>query len=348
MRVLHIAAEIAGQPALLCRGLRARGIEARSLALHPSWLGYPSDIAADGRGPAGLFRRLGALLRYGRGSDIVHIHFGTSFLPRLLDVPLLARSGVRLVFHFHGCEVRPRAAMLARHALSACTECPVYCVPAKQERLLAVARRYGALALVSTPDLLPAVPDAEHLPVAIDLAEWDALRAAATEAPGFVVLHAPSDPEIKGTRHVVQAVRELAARHPDVELLLVQNEPAARARLRYGAATVAVDQLHLGWYGLFAVEAMALMKPVLAYIRSDLDRPELPLARTTRERLATDLEALRADPARRAALAARGYAYVRAVHDLPVVSARLHDLYLRRVLGSAGGMVPDRARGGRA
>ncbi len=347
MRVLHIAAEIAGQPALLCRGLRARGIEARSLSLHPSWLGYPSDMAADGRGAAGLLRRLGALLRHGRGCDIVHIHFGTTFLPRLLDVPLLARSGARLVFHFHGCEVRPRARMLAAHALSACSECPVYCVPAKQERLLAAARRHGALALVSTPDLLEAVPEAEHLPVAIDLAAWDALRAAAAPAPGFVVLHAPSDPEIKGTRHVEAAVRELRARHPDVDLLLVQGEPAARARLRYGAATVAVDQLHLGWYGLFAVEAMALMKPALAYIRSDLDRPALPLVRTTRERLAADLEALRADPERRAAVAARGYAYVRAVHDLPVVSARLHDLYTRRVLGATSGPVPGAAPGGR-
>jgi glycosyltransferase involved in cell wall biosynthesis len=343
VRVLHIAAEIAGQPALLCRGLRALGIEARSLALHPSWLGYPGDIEVDGRGATGLLRRVAALLRHGRGLDIVHIHFGTTFLPRLLDVPFLARSGARLVFHFHGCEVRPRAAMLARHALSACSECPVYCVPAKQERLLAFARRYGALALVSTPDLLPAVPAAEHLPVAIDVAAWDLLRARTAPAPGFVVLHAPSDPEIKGTRHVVAAVGAVAARHPDVELLLVQGEPAARARLRYGAATVAVDQLHLGWYGLFAVEAMALMKPVLVYIREDLDRPELPVVRTTRERLAADLEALRADPERRADLGARGQAYVRAVHDLPVVSARLLDLYRGRLRGAD----PIATRGGR-
>jgi glycosyltransferase involved in cell wall biosynthesis len=345
VRVLHIAAEIAGQPALLCRGLRAFGVEARSLALHPSWLGYPSDVAVDGRGAAGLLRRLAAFIRHGRGLDIVHIHFGTTFLPRLLDVPLLARSGARLVFHFHGCEVRPRAETLARHALSACSECPVYCVPAKQERLLAYARRFGALALVSTPDLRAAVPAAEHLPVAIDLAEWDQLRVAAAPAPGFVVLHAPSDPEIKGTRYVIAAVRELEARYPDVELLLVQGEPAARARLRYGRATVAVDQLHLGWYGLFAVEAMALMKPVLVAIRSDLDRPELPVVRTTRERLAADLEALRGDPGRRAEMGAVGYAYVRAVHDLPVVSARLYELYRSRVLDLPA--PPAAGRGGR-
>ncbi len=335
MRVLHIAAEIAGQPALLCRGLRALGVEARSLSLHPSWLGYPSDIEIDGRGVAGLLRRLSALARYGRGLDIVHVHFGTTFLPRLLDIPLLTALGARLVFHFHGCEVRPRAQMLARHALSACSECPVYCVPAKQERLLAQAHRHGALCLVSTPDLREAVPAAEHLPVAIDLEIWRALAAAAEQAPGFVVLHAPSDPAIKGTPHVVAAVRALMAAHPDVRLELVQGEPAAIARLRYGAATAAVDQLHLGWYGLFAVEAMALAKPVLVFIRPELDRPELPVVRTTRERLAADLDDLRRDAPRRRELGAAGRAYVEAVHDLPVVSAHLLELYRRRVLAAS-------------
>jgi glycosyltransferase involved in cell wall biosynthesis len=333
--VIHAAAEIAGQPALLCRGLRALGVDARSVACESSWLEYPSDVEIDGRGAFGLVRRLGALLTHGRGLDILHLHFGTSFLPRLLDVPLFAASGTRLVFHFHGCEVRPRAHMLAHHPLSACSECPVYCVPARQQRLLEVARRHGALLLVSTPDLLEAVPDAEHLPVAIDLAEWDVLRAQAVPAPGFVVVHAPSEPNIKGTRHVVAAVEALAARHPDVRLELVEREPAMRARRRYGSATVAVDQLHLGWHGLFAVEAMALGKPVAVYIRPDLDRADLPVVRTDRERLADDLTRLRAHPEERSALGSAGVDYVRRVHDVRVVGARLLALY-RRILGTAG------------
>jgi glycosyltransferase involved in cell wall biosynthesis len=346
VRVLHIAAEIAGQPALLCRGLRALGVDARSLSLHPSWLGYESDIAIDGRGRAGFFRRVAALARHGRGLDIVHIHFGTTFLPRLLDVPLLARAGARLVFHFHGCEVRPRAAMLERHALSACSECPVYCVPEKQARLLEIARRHGALLIISTPDLLEAVPEAEHLPVAIDLEDWIELGKRVTPAPGFVVLHAPSDPAIKGTSHVEAAVREVAAAHPDVRLELVEGEPAAKARLRYAPATVAVDQLHLGWYGLFAVEAMALEKPVLVYIRPDLDRPDLPVVRTTRERLAADLALLHGDRRRIDELGAAGRSYVARVHDLKAVSRRLLDLYRGRVMRSSGVEATPSATGG--
>jgi glycosyltransferase involved in cell wall biosynthesis len=332
VRVLHAAAEIAGQPGLLCRGLRKLGIDARSLSTQRSWLGYSSDIELDGSGVAGLVRRLVALARYGPRLDILHLHFGTSFLPRLIDLPLLARTGTRLVFHFHGCEVRPRATMLTRHRFSACSECPVYCVPERQSRLLEIARRHGALLIVSTPDLLEAVPEAEHLPVAIDLETWDGLRAAAEPAPGFVVLHAPSDPAIKGTRYVAAAVDALRAEHPEVRLELIERQPAAEAHRRYGMATVAVDQVLLGWYGLFSVEAMALAKPVLTYIRPDLDRPELPVVRTDRDSLAGDLDRLREDAELRSHHGAAGLAYVRAVHDLPVVCARLRDLYQDRAV----------------
>jgi hypothetical protein len=211
----------------------------------------------------------------------------------------------------------------------------VYCVPERQARLLAVARQHGALLLVSTPDLLEAVPEAVHLPVAIDLEAWDARRLAARPAPGFVVLHAPSDRAIKGTRHVEAAVEALRPSHPDVRLELIEREPAERAPARYGAATVAVDQVHLGWYGLFAVEAMALALPVLCYIRPALDRPELPIVHTDRERLAADLLTLYDEPGMRSALGLAGLAYVRSMHALPVVSRALLDLYRTRVLGSA-------------
>jgi len=107
-----------------------------------------------------------------------------------------------------------------------------------------------------------------------------------------------------------------------------------------------VDQVHLGWYGLFAVEAMALAKPVLTYIRPALDRPGLPVVRTDRERLAADLEALYRAPDRRHELGAQGLRYVAAEHALPVVSQRLLDLYRTRVLGER--VVPHRADAGRA
>ena len=38
------------------------------------------------------------------------------------------------------------------------------------------------------------------------------------------------------------------------------------------SADVVADQLVIGWYAMFAMEAMALGKPVLCYLREDLKR----------------------------------------------------------------------------
>ena len=56
----------------------------------------------------------------------------------------------------------------------------------------------------------------------------------------------------------------------DFELILVQNKTHEEALALYRSADFAIDQVLAGWYGGFAVEMMAMGKPVACYIR-DLD-----------------------------------------------------------------------------
>jgi len=51
-----------------------------------------------------------------------------------------------------------------------------------------------------------------------------------------------------------------------IELDLIEGVPNREARLRYAAADVIVDQLKIGWYGMFAIESMALAKPVVVHL----------------------------------------------------------------------------------
>ena len=84
-------------------------------------------------------------------------------------------------------------------------------------------------------------------------------------------------PDSQRDRHVEEAVGRLRAEDLKVELVLVENMTHDRARLAYADADIAVDQLYAGWYGGFAVEAMALGLPVIAHIR-DEDLPGVPKA----------------------------------------------------------------------
>ena len=348
MKVLHAAAEIAGQASILCRALRDQGVDATALAYNAQYPAYPTDVLVPHDGKPAVPRLLGYLstaARFLGRSDLVHVHFGRSLVPPWnLDLPLHKALGTRLVFHFHGCDARNRALMLERHPDSAaCAECAPFCIPSRQRRAIEQSRTYGFRTFVSTPDLLESVPHAEHLPVALDVAAWAA--AAEEGAPGavatggVVVLHVPTDRLIKGTRWIEAGLARAAAGDPRLSFRLLERAPWSEVRAAMARADIVVDQVFLGWYGLVAVEAMALGKPVVGFIRPDFEPRAralgLPLVRCTKDDVGDVVAALARDPARRAALGAEGRAYARRVHDASVVAARLVETYREALLHGA-------------
>ena len=106
-----------------------------------------------------------------------------------------------------------------------------------------------------------------HLP--INTEKWRADHPPQTTGP-FVVLHAPNHRHIKGTRHFMDAVEELRAHGLDIHLVLLEGVNNDEIRAKMEEVHVVADQLIIGWYGMFAVEGMAMSKPVLCYLRDDL------------------------------------------------------------------------------
>lgn len=81
------------------------------------------------------------------------------------------------------------------------------------------------------------------------------------------LLHAPNHRALKGTDHILRAVEELRAEGVAIELAIVEGVPNEKIPAVIQAADVVIDQLVLGWYAMFALEAMALGKPVVCHIR---------------------------------------------------------------------------------
>jgi glycosyltransferase involved in cell wall biosynthesis len=339
VRVLHAPAEIAGQASTLARALRGLGVEAHSLTTNPGFPQYRSDETRPYDDLPVLPRYagyLGNLLRHAGRYDVYHFHFGRTLVPpHNPDLPLYRRLGGRVVFHYHGCDVRNRAHMMAAHRYATCTECDPFCIPPRQRVILESARRHADAELVSTPDLLESAPRARHLPVAVDL-DLYAPRPA-RERPALVV-HAPTNRLIKGTRYVEAAYDAIRDRHPGVRFVTVERVPWQELRETLAEADVVVDQVFMGWYGMVAVEAMALGKPVLCYIRPDFEArlDDCPIVRCTREDLAGKLSDVLAG-GERARLGERGRAFVERENAAPVVARRLVDLYEEIGAGKARG-----------
>ena len=160
------------------------------------------------------------------------------------------------------------------------------------------------------------MPDAHVIPPGIDLAGIEPAPPSDRKRP--VVLHAPSSRTRKGTEHVVAACERL-----DVELEIVEGLDHREAFERYRNADIVVDQLNAGWYGVFAIEAMALGKPVVTFLHEEAVRRteeafglEVPLVPATKETLADALRPLVESPEERTRVGAASRAYVERVHDV--------------------------------
>lgn len=291
LSVLHVGS-IAGVPQVLSRAQRRLGMKSDVLTFQPHQFGYEADIYAPPSLPFPVMyaEKMAYFSKIVKRYDIIHFHWNT-VVPFGLDLPLWKRWGKKIVIHHHGDDIR-----------------------GKREPLL-----YSWLAdaiLVSTPDLLEWSPDAVWIPNPIDLERYPYIGVE--EHPGPLrIVHAPSDRARKGTAYVIKAVDALKKEGYDVELVLVENMPHHEAVEQYKQADIVVDQLLVGWYGVLAIECMALGKPVCVYIREDL-RSYLsnhPLFYTSTSGIKDDLAKLIEDARLRILIGEGGRKFVEKRHD---------------------------------
>jgi hypothetical protein len=297
LRVLHCPTSVGGNPTGLARAERALGLASEVVVVDPPPFGYEADVVLAPPGTRRLTRearRWRLLLRAVHDFDVVHFNFGQtiapSFVPldnarpstpeslfglyarltELRDLPLLRRAGKAIVVTFQGGDARQSDVSRAKHAITYATEIPTeYRYDARRRWKIARFDRYADRIYALNPDLLDVLPArAEFLPYAsVDPREHEPVDRSGSGTP--VLVHAPTDHAIKGTRFVRAAVERL--RDEGVELEYVQAEGLSRADTQAALrrADLVVDQLLAGWYGGVAVEAMAVGAPVICYLRED-------------------------------------------------------------------------------
>ncbi|HVR38716.1 MAG TPA: hypothetical protein VMU84_06445, partial [Thermoanaerobaculia bacterium] len=114
-----------------------------------------------------------------------------------------------------------------------------------------------------------------------------------------VIIHAPNHRNVKGTSYLIDALETLRNRGFAFELRLIEGVPRHEALQMYRDADIIADQFIMGAFGIFALEGMALGKPVLTYLDHEhLQRPVYahPLVNATPENLVEVLAVLHAVP----------------------------------------------------
>jgi glycosyltransferase involved in cell wall biosynthesis len=305
LRVTHAPVNVAGIPWENVQALKRKGVDARLVVFERGRLHAEADWSLDrhGRLPQRLAQQFSAFARLAPRTDVFHFYFGLTLIPKSVQFPLLRLLRKKSVFHYLGSDIRGKT-------------------PAE----LAFGKRADA-EIVGSYDAIRWVPEAHVIPPGLDLHPFTPLPPSDNPRP--LVVHAPSNREKKGTRYVIEACAQLP-----VELDIVEGVPHEEARERYARADIIVDQLNAGWHGVFALEAMALGKPVVTYLKPEVVERSaegygirLPIVPATKETLVEALRPLIAEPALRRELGAASRAYVEQVHDIDRVADRLLDLY---------------------
>jgi glycosyltransferase involved in cell wall biosynthesis len=307
LRVVHCPVNTAGVPWTNVQALRRRGVDARLVVFERGILHPEADWSLDRRG--GFLRRQltqwNALARLLPTTDVFHFYFGLSLVPQSLQFPILRALRRKSVFHYLGSDIR-----------------------GKTPEELAFGKQADG-EIVGSYDAIRWVPEATVIPPGIDVMAVVPVPASGRARP--VIVHAPSSRAKKGTEHVIAACEGL-----DAELRIVEGLHHDEAFALYRDADIVVDQLNAGWYGLFAIECMALGKPVITFLHDDAIRRteealgvEVPIVSATAQTLRERLRRLIANADERERVGAASRAYVERVHDVERIADRLLDVYAR-------------------
>lgn len=317
--------EISGQMGILSGELKRRGYPSVGYNTFHTYLGYRDHLINTTYPEINHISR--HLIHF---FDLFHFHYSSSILPGYTDLQQIKALGKKMVMHHWGNDVRFHDVARSNNPYVYTGDSP----PNETIRAqLAAISNYVREAIVQDYEVYdyvaPFYEKVHVLPIAIDLRPFSPQYPDVTNRRPLI-LHAPTNPDFKGTKTIESVIHRLTSEGLSFEYRRVEHLNHQQAIQLYRQADIVIDQILCGSHGLFSVEAMALGKPVVAYIRDDLVPkfpPDLPIVNANPDGLYEKVKELILDPDLRYQLGMRGRAYAERVHNVEYVVNRLIEIY---------------------
>jgi len=336
MRVLHLPVNIAGVSTVISRSIRKLGHKSDVCVWNSTAFDFKADYNLHFDKPLvwrlrhllGFLFLLYALPRY----DVFHFSFGHSFLPdnSYWDLALIKRLGKKIVMQYYGTDVR-RMSIYSR--INPYADKILINKEAEILGHLQRAAQYFDDVVVFTPELKLYVDEffdrVEIIPIPVML---EHLKPCPPDLQRSVplVVHAPSKRVNKGTDIILQAIDDLKKANLLFEFKLVENLPHAQALQIYQQADIIIDQLLSSTYGGVTIEGMALAKPILCSLNTEMQQrywPDIPVINVSPGTFLDELKRLIEQPKLRHQLGLNGRAYVEQYHSSMKVAKKLISIY---------------------
>ncbi len=284
-----------------------------------------------------LFRNM---LRY----DVFHFYASRSFLPGCLDLPLLRLLGKKIIMTYCGSEIRLAAIEAKRNPYWDEIE-PAFrgtMNDGKHDWHKRIALRWQGWwchRVLAPRDMY--APAAAVIPERKIIESLWVHNLSATELRGPVVplvphpervkiIHAPSNPVIKGTKYFHAAIETLRNEGLEFDFVELQNMPHEEAIAHIATADIIADELLIGCFGSLAVEAMSFGRPIISFTIDAIKEahfPDSPIVSASIHDVTDVLRDLIIDGEKRVRLGQEGQAFVKRHMDYETINRRVIELY---------------------
>ncbi len=333
-RVLSGTYEIANQMNTITQALKENGWQAETVCYYPNYLKFHSDHVLDiAKFPTNQEKQMEAAKMADKlipQFDVFHFHFATSLTLDYADLPILKDMGKKVVNHYWGSEIRLLSKAQRMNN-------PYAKVKIDNEdsikRALAFRSKYVSHCISPDWELYEYVrdyyPNIYFIQAAINLDNYPVAPAKNDPNKPFLIVHAPTAPEIKGTKFIVDAISSLSKSYK-IDFKFIQGMAHEEAKQWYAKADLIVDELHCGTYGLLTIESMSMGKPVITWV-TDYMRSKYPYGLpvisanpdTVKEKIKWALDNRDALPQ----IGKNGRDYVERNHDIRIVVQKIMDMY---------------------
>jgi hypothetical protein len=252
------------------------------------------------------------------------------------EIQLLFDSGKRLYTYAYGADVRSREITLRLGEPNICQECPQpgrYCICKTENLNSSLERLEGRVtAQITMGDMISYVPGSRNMHYwPLDLTRFMAEPPVYRRGEILRVAHAPNHGYFKGTRFLADAIERLRQEGQPIELVSVQGVSNKKVLELFRTSHLIADQFIAGFHGYTALEAMALARPVLCFLRNDdmvIDPATCPIVNVRPGQIYDALKRCLAGEIDLESLGKQGREYIDRYYSVEAVAARLGRMYI--------------------
>ncbi len=341
MRVLHLPVNTASIPSHTVRGLCKIGIDARGLVYGSSRiqsferLKVIGSNAKPARYSIAWFLWVYNFFRWTMWADVIHWYCGASaLLPFDLDILFLRLLRKSCIVEWLGSDIRISEIEIKDNPYfrSIVSNLPGYGRAEKSYKKQTEFAKAGFVSIVSVGMLRYIKPDTFQkifiVPQRLVLSDYQPVYPDPNKIKPILV-HSPSNPVIKGTQRLINVIEKLQKKY-EFDFKLVSGIPREENLKIIQKADIYLDQFIIGDYGMAALEAMALGKPVLCYIKPSIIEQypaDFPVVNANLDNLESVLEPLINDGKLRNKIGKLGRKYVEKYHDAEKIAKQLVRIY---------------------